>query len=215
MPARTHEPRARFMRTFGVKTELRASGDNLTLDGYASVTDTPYDVRDWLGEYTEMVASGAFKKSLAEKDDVRLLFNHDGLPLARTAAGTMTLEEDDTGLHVVAELDRRSSLTNDIAVAMERGDLSQMSFAFSVTKQDWSPDYDQRTIREVRLFDVSVVTFPANPDTSVKLRGAQLVDELSDEDLRELVARAQRRLNPAPTYDPADLSAMFHAAHAL
>lgn len=198
MNLRSHNRQARFVRQFDVRAEVRAAaGGNLTLDGYASVTDTPYSVSDWLGEYTELVASGAFAKTLTEQDDVRLLLNHDGLPMARTSAGTMTLDEDDTGLHVVAELDKRSSLTNDVAVALERGDLSQMSFAFSVTRQDWSPDYDQRTIREVKLYDVSVVTFPANPDTSVKLRAAD-VDGMSDEELRELVARAQRRLAPHP-----------------
>jgi HK97 family phage prohead protease len=190
--------RARFTRQFNVRTELRASatgGDTATLDGYASVTGEPYTVRDWLGEYDETIEPGAFKKTLREKDDVRLLLNHDGLPLARTSSNTMSLAEDDEGLHVVAELDRRSSLTNDIAIAMERGDLTEMSFAFSVTRQEWNDDYTQRWIRELKLFDVSVVTYPANPATTAKLRAADL-EQLGDDELRELVARAQRRLAP-------------------
>jgi HK97 family phage prohead protease len=190
--------RARFTRQFNVRTELRASatgGDTTTLDGYASVTGEPYTVRDWLGEYDETIEPGAFKKTLREKDDVRLLLNHDGLPLARTSSNTMSLAEDDEGLHVVAELDRRSSLTNDIAIAMERGDLTEMSFAFSVTRQEWNDDYTQRWIRELKLFDVSVVTYPANPATTAKLRAADL-EQLGDDELRELVARAQRRLAP-------------------
>lgn len=190
--------RARFQRSFTVRAELRAGdGDAATtLDGYASVTGDPYSVRDFLGEYDETIQRGAFAKALSERDDVRLLLNHEGLPLARTSSGTMTLAEDDRGLHVTAELDRRSHLTNDVAVAMERGDLNEMSFAFSATRQEWNADYTQRTIREVKLYDVSVVTQPANPATTAKLRSADL-DEMSDDELRELVARAERRLAPA------------------
>ncbi|MFG3418738.1 HK97 family phage prohead protease [Micromonospora sp. NPDC048063] len=196
MSTRHLDRRARFVRQFNVTAELRAAGDDkTTLDGYASITGEPYEVKDWLGTYSETIERGAFKKTLAEKDDVRLLLNHDGLPLARTSSGTMTLAEDGKGLHTVAELDRRSSLTNDIAIAMERGDLTEMSFAFSVTRQEWNGDYTERWIKEVKLFDVSVVTFPANPATSAKLRAADL-DDLSDDELRELVARAQRRLAP-------------------
>ncbi|GAA2681759.1 HK97 family phage prohead protease [Actinoplanes palleronii] len=198
--------RARFTRSFTVRAQLRAGDAGATaLDGYASITGSPYSVRDWLGEYDETIEPGAFKKTLAEKDDVRLLLNHDGLPLARTSSGTMTLSEDGQGLHVVAELDRRSSLVNDVAVAMERGDLTEMSFAFSATRQEWNEDYTERFIREVKLFDVSVVTYPANPATTVKLRGADL-DELQDDELRELVARAQRRL--APRIDAGALDAL-------
>jgi HK97 family phage prohead protease len=198
--------RARFQRSFTVRAELRATDDGpTTLDGYASVTGSPYTVRDWLGEYEETIERGAFKKTLAEKDDVRLLLNHDGLPLARTSSRTMTLAEDDQGLHVLAELDRRSHLTNDVAVAMERGDLTEMSFAFSVTRQEWNEDYTERWIREVKLFDVSVVTYPANPATTAKLRAAD-IEQLPDDELRELVARAQRRL--APSFDAAALDGL-------
>jgi hypothetical protein len=55
---------------------------------------------------------------------------------------------------------------------MRRGDLDQMSFAFAVVRQEWSQDYTQRTINECRLFDVSVVTYPASPSTTADLRSA-------------------------------------------
>ncbi|MEU4592920.1 HK97 family phage prohead protease [Micromonospora aurantiaca (nom. illeg.)] len=209
MSTRHLDRRARFVRQFTVTAELRAAGDDkTTLDGYASITGEPYEVKDWLGTYSETIERGAFKKTLAEKDDVRLLLNHDGLPLARTSSGTMTLAEDGKGLHTVAELDRRSSLTNDIAIAMERGDLTEMSFAFSVTRQEWNGDYTERWIKEVKLYDVSVVTFPANPATSAKLRSADVLEELDDDELRALVARAQRRL--APRIDSHELDALRH-----
>lgn len=163
------------------------------LSGMASVTDEPYEMADWLGPYTEVVRSGAFAKTLAEKADVRLLVNHDGVPLARTKSGTLTLREvmpgegDVSGLWCEADLDPASPLVQEIRSAMARGDLDEMSFAFRVTRQQWSPDYEQRDILEVELFDVSVVTYPANPATSASLRAAAAGR------LREMVpaARAQ------------------------
>jgi len=204
----------RETRLFNVTAELRTDNDGmLGLRGYACITGTPYTVRDWLGEYDETVEQGAFTKTLSERDDVRLLLNHDGLPMARTKSGTLRLAEDNTGLDTDADLDKRSTLTNDVAVAMERGDLDQMSIAFQVTRQEWNEDYTERYIRELKLFDVSVVTYPANPATSVKLRGLDLVDALDDEELRELLARGQRRLSPPPG-DP-DLQVRLRAALAL
>ena len=126
-------------------------------------------MQDWAGDYTEVVRSGSFSRTLGAQDDVRLLLNHEGLPLARTKSGTLQLAEDSTGLAVEADLEARSGMVNDIRLAMERGDLDEMSFAFQVTRQEWSPDWEQRDILEVKLFDVSVVTYPANPATSAAL----------------------------------------------
>jgi len=204
----------RETRLFNVTAELRADSDGmLGLTGYACRTGVAYSVSDWLGEYDETVEPGAFARTLKNQDDVRLLLNHDGLPLARTKSGTLRLSEDGDGLIADADMDKRSTLTNDVAVAMERGDLDQMSFAFRVTDQKWNDDYTQRSIREVKLFDVSVVTYPANPATSVKLRGVDLVDVLDDEELRELVARGQRRL--APPIDDTDAALRLRLASAL
>lgn len=152
-----------------VNTMHTTQGD-LVFDGYASLTDTPYTVSDWLGDYTETIARGAFAKTLAERDDVRLLVNHDGIPLARTRSGTLELTEDDRGLRAVATLDPDSPLVQTVRSAMLRGDLDQMSFAFRATRQEWNEDYTQRTIIEAKLFDTSVVTYPASPSTSAKLR---------------------------------------------
>lgn len=167
----------RELRTFRV-TNVRAvttTDNQIAIEGYASVSESPYLVRDFLGEYQETVQRGAFKKTLKEKDDVRLLFNHDGLPLARTKSGTMALSEDDTGLLVAATLDSRITDASNVVHAVERGDVDEMSFAFQATKQMWNEDYSERTIVEAKLFDVSVVTYPANPATSVKLRAADFV----------------------------------------
>jgi len=207
----------REIRLFTAKPHVRdAAGDNtLGITGYACVTGVAYEVNDWLGSYTETVEPGSFTKTLAERDDVRLLLNHDGLPMARTKSGTLRLAEDNTGLDIDADLDTRSTLTNDVAVAMERGDLDQMSMAFRVTRQEWNSDYTERYIREVKLFDVSVVTYPASTSTSVKLRGLDLVDALDDETLREVYARLGARLAPPAGAEMSDEDARLRLALAL
>lgn len=159
----------------------------IDIEGYASITDTPYTVSDFMGEYQETISAGAFKKTLEEKDDVRLLFNHDGIPVARTKSKTMTLEEDKKGLKVNATLDTRSGLANDLVIALERGDLDEMSFAFKVIRQEWNDDWTERWINEVKLFDTSIVTYPANPDTLVGIRAAEFISKLDDDTLSAIL----------------------------
>ena len=141
------------------------------LEGYATVYDYAYDIGGGPdnGGFTEVIARGATAKS-AQEADVRLLANHSGLPLARTRSGSMTLESDDIGLRVRALLDPTNPAAAEVISGMTRGDIDQMSFAFKVVRDSWSADYNKRTISEVRLFDVSVVTYPANNATVVKLR---------------------------------------------
>lgn len=165
--------------------EMREAGTGqLTLMGYASTTGNAYPVYDFLGEYDETIAVGAFAKSLKEQDDVRLLVNHDGIPLARTKSGTLTLTEvvdakndpqgrEQTGLWCEATLDASSPHVQSVKSAMDRGDMSEMSFAFQATRQEWNEDYTARIVTELRLFDVSVVTYPANPATSATLTDAR------------------------------------------
>lgn len=163
---------------------FRMDGDTPVLDGYALVYEYRYDIGGGpdAGGFTEVIARGAAAKSAGEAD-VRLLVNHDGVPLARSRGGegTLTLESDDIGLKVRAELDPANPKVQELRSAMNRGDLDQMSFAFRIPKgegrQEWSSDYTLRTIREVQLFDVSVVTYPANPATVAKLRSDEIPAE--------------------------------------
>lgn len=140
-------------------------GGGVMLAGYAIVYDTRYQV----GDFTEMIARGAAAKT-AREADVRLLVNHSGVPLARTKSGTMKIESDDIGLRVEANLDPLNPSVMELRSAMDRGDLDQMSFAFRTINDEWTPGRKDRTIRELKLFDVSVVTFPANPTTVAQLR---------------------------------------------
>lgn len=153
-----------------VPVELRADTDQPTLEGYATVWDTPYEVFGGppFG-WTETIAQGAADQSLRDRDDVRFLVNHDGLPLARTKSGTLDLTADTIGLHVAATLDPRSPDVQALTSALERGDLDEMSFAFQVEEQTWDGDFTERIITKLKLFDVSGVTFPANPATHIQL----------------------------------------------
>lgn len=146
--------------------EMRAENDGKTLVGYAAVFDSPSEPLPW----TEFVKRGAFSKTLNDGADVRLLIDHEGIPLARTKSGTLALEEDDRGLRVEAELDPSNPDAARVISAMRRGDMSQMSFAFRTIKDSWSSDRSSRELREVQLYDVSVVTFPAYEQTVAELR---------------------------------------------
>jgi hypothetical protein len=205
--------------------ELRSSpngtgGEALTFTGYASVVDEPYEMEDWAGPYSEVVRSGAFAKTLSEGADVPFLVNHGGLTLARTKSGTMRLSEDSTGLHTEADLDPSSPHVQALRSAMGRGDVDEMSFGFWVTRQQWSPDYDQRDILEVSLNkgDVSVVNYGANPATA----GAQLnsrdltthLTRLSADDRRAIYERLAAEFEPADVQDAPEGALGLYAARA-
>lgn len=125
-----------------------------------------------MGGWQEVIRPGAASRTLGQKPDVRFLINHDpNLLLARTSSGTLTLSEDDEGGIADATM-ADVTYARDLATLIERGDSTQMSFGFWITNDGWSGN-----LHEVREFDldggdVSSVTFPAFPQTSVELRSA-------------------------------------------
>ncbi len=196
-------------RVFAAKLEVRAKpdgtgGTRYELDGYASAYDSSYRMFDAFGEYEEVVRAGSGAKTLSENPDVVLVFNHAGMPMARTKAGNLELSEDEHGLHMRApDLNGNLSVVRDVVTNIEDGNLDEMSFAFRVTKQEWSPDWMQRDITEYSLHrgDVSVVTYGANPATSVALRSEDLtrwIDSLEGDALRDAHGRLAARLSEAP-----------------
>ncbi|MEU9946922.1 HK97 family phage prohead protease [Streptomyces sp. NPDC047939] len=207
-------------RAFPVQLEVRAKAGASavsTVEGYASVTEAPFEMWDMLGPYSEVVRQGAFGKTLGENPQVQLLLNHGGLAMAYTKAGTLRLSEDSTGLHMEADVSTKRTDVGDMLAALEDRSVDEMSFAFRVTRQLWSPDYDERSIIEVDLHrgDVSVVNFGANPATSVgALRSADF-DRLDEADARALYERLQRRLEPAPAAASHPLSLYLAEAEAL
>lgn len=159
-----------------VSVETRAD-DVLKIEGHAAVFETPTDIG---GFFTEVIARGAFADAI-KADDVRLLIEHEGLPLARTKSGTLKLEEDDIGLRINAELDGSDPDVRRLAPKMTRGDLNQMSFGFTMSGgvQEWNEEDEDNPIRTIKkvggLLDVSIVTFPAFPTTDVALISRSLV----------------------------------------
>jgi HK97 family phage prohead protease len=167
------------IRTNSVDFEVRAEGDGMTFTGYASVFNSPSED---LGGFVEYVAPGAFKRSLQSRNEVKLLWNHDsGEPLASLRGGTMSLVEDERGLKVTAQLPQ-TSRGRDVAELLRTKVIDSMSFGFNVIKDSWSRDGQTRTLESVRLFEVSVVSFPAYEATTAQVRSAQTInpDQLAD-----------------------------------
>ena len=167
------------VRTNSVDFEVRAEGDGMTFTGYASVFNSPSQD---LGGFIEYVAPGAFKRSLQSRNEVKLLWNHDsGEPLASLRGGTMQLVEDDRGLKVTATLPQ-TSRGRDVAELLRTKVIDSMSFGFNVIKDTWSRDGQTRTLDSVRLFEVSIVSFPAYEATTAQVRSQPTInpDQLAD-----------------------------------
>ena len=140
--------------------------------GYPALFDDPAEIG---GRFREQVAKGAFKRTI-EESDIRALVDHDpSRILGRARAGTLRLSEDGRGLHI--EIDPPDTQAGrDIKVSLERGDVSGMSFGFQARQQAWEDEASAmplRTLLEVELFDVSIVTFPAYANTEVALRSLE------------------------------------------
>ena len=172
----TKEPE---IRTNSVDFEVRAEGDGMSFTGYASVFNSPSED---LGGFIEYVAPGAFKRSLQSRNEVKLLWNHDsGEPLASLRGGTMQLVEDNRGLKVTAQLPN-TTRGRDIAELLRTKVIDSMSFGFNVIKDSWSTNGQTRTLESVRLFEVSIVSFPAYEATTAQVRSSQTInpDQLAD-----------------------------------
>lgn len=151
--------------------EVRATGDTQgrMIRGHAAVFNSLSQV---MMGFREQVMPGAFTETLG--DDIRALWNHNtDFPLGRTAAGTLRLAEDVTGLF--CEIDPPDTqMGHDAVISIQRGDVSQMSFAFNVLDETWNEDQDGQIIRslvKLKLYEVSPVVFPAYTATDVGIRG--------------------------------------------
>lgn len=166
----------RERRVVSVPVEAREDGDEpRVLSGYAALYAQETVIS---GAFREVIRPGAFRSALTRGDDVRALFNHDpNVVLGRTAAGTLSLIEDERGLRYTVTLPDTQA-GRDLWVSVKRGDITQSSFAFSVEPgdDDWPPqargELPLRIVLDVRLYDVSPVTYPAYGDTSVAARSA-------------------------------------------
>lgn len=153
-----------------------AENEPLKVSGYAAVFNSRTSIGDW---FDEIINPGAFSKTIKENDDIRALFNHNwDNVLGRTKSGTLTLSEDEKGLKFELELPD-TTVARDLAISMERGDVNQCSFGFWVTDETWNYDSEPalRTINEVELFEVSIVSIPAYEDTEASLVRSKEIDK--------------------------------------
>ena len=195
-----------------VRSECRAQRvtqdgkDFLQLVGNASTYEQGYEMWDWAGPYTEVVSEGAGAKSLAAGPDVAFLVNHTGPALARTRSGTLSLSEPGGCLLSDALMNPARSDAADTHQSVLDGSMTEMSFAFCIRQGQWSPDYTEYRINEFDIDrgDTSVVTFGANPNTSIEARARRfaLTNDLAriapvlERSERELLADALRASAP-------------------
>lgn len=202
-----------------LRAEMRAEGEKKRIVGHASVFDewtTLYEGRSFV--WREIVRPGAFRDAIKEKQDVRSLWNHDAnFPLGRTKSGTLELSEDDTGL--LSDTDPvDAQYARDLLLSIARGDVSQMSFAFTPRRGDKTTTtekdgvlvadnggervtiyrdgeryIEERELLSLNLFDVSPVTYPAYEQTDVGLRK---VGELREEEIRRCVPAGKEQRKP-------------------
>ena len=162
--------------------ELRETPEGMTFTGYAAVFNSDSEPLPFI----ERIAPGAFRGSLRNRNDIKMLWNHDsGQPLASTRAGNLRLTEDDRGLFVEALLPR-TTLGNDVRELVSTGIVDSMSFGFTVARggDEWSVDGSVRTLKKVVLREVSIVSFPAYPATagSTAVRGLDKVAKRAEVD---------------------------------
>ncbi|WP_285015586.1 HK97 family phage prohead protease [Lactococcus garvieae] len=160
------ETRAFDITKFNTRSENEEQ--NTSIEGYAAVFNSKTRIGDW---FDEVIEPGAFSRSLSENSDIRALFNHDwNNVLGRTKSGTLTLKEDEKGLNFNVELPN-TSVARDLSESMARGDINQCSFGFFVTGEEWDYSVEPalRTIKEIELYEISVVSIPAYDDTEASL----------------------------------------------
>ena len=158
-------------RVFNIsQLSTRAEGEEkaVVIEGYAAVFNSKTSIGGW---FDEVIEPGAFSRSLSDNGDIRALFNHNwDNVLGRTKSQTLELREDEKGLNFKVELPD-TSVARDLTISMERGDINQCSFGFFITDEEWNYNVEPalRTIKEVELFEISIVSIPAYDDTEASL----------------------------------------------
>lgn len=157
------------------------AGGGVTLVGYAAKFNV---LSEMMWDFQETIAHGAFDDVLG--DDVRALFNHDpNHILGRTVSGTLRISLDTVGLYYEVDLPD-TDMAATVAAAVERGDVTQSSFAFVVQEAQWTERDDGTWLRTItklkRLYDVSPVTYPGYPDATVGMRSGLVKSQIEARD---------------------------------
>ena len=175
------------------KFNTREDGEALYIEGYFAVFNSTYEI--W-NDATESIAPGAFTETLKDAD-VRALINHDTrLVLGRTKAETLELREDDHGLWGRVLINPNDQDAMNLYERVKRGDVDQCSFGFEIIREETEISDDGSihwTIREVKLYEVSVCTFPAYEETNISARSRQR-DEIRARQLSAWKTQQKARL---------------------
>lgn len=164
--------------------------DEYIVEGYATTFDEPYVMYEIDGvEYKEQISSDAFAS--CDMSDIVFLVNHEGTPFARNKNGTLEVSVDEKGLKVVADLSTTEE-TRECYLKIKSGLLDKMSWAFKIEEDTYNKKEHLRTITKVpKIYDVSVVTYPANPDTEISAR--DFFNGVIEKEKAERLALEQRR----------------------
>lgn len=187
-------------------SELRAVDGGKKIAGYAAIFNS---LSENLGGFREKIAPGAFANSLASGDDVRGLIDHNpSLILGRTKSGTLRLAEDSKGLRYEIN-PPDTQYARDLMESLKRGDVDQSSFGFRTLEDSWTTENGEqvRTLLDVKLFDVSAVTFPAYTATSVGLRALGISNLDEDEHGNPRIGWYRESRSPSRSVIPARFDA--------
>lgn len=172
--------------------ESLEKGQPPRIGGYAAI----FNLETEIFGFKEKVAPGAFSRSIREKADVRALVDHESSQIiGRTKNGTLKLAEDERGLRTEIE-PPKTSVASDLIVNIRNGNLDGMSIGFFVRGEEWAmvDGVNIRTLNDVELIDVSVVTFPAYPQTTVAVRArAEKLWQTHAKSAQETVEAHQRQ----------------------
>ena len=159
----------RQIRSVASEFNTREDDEALSIEGYFVVFDDTYIIAPG---YSESVESGAFTETIS--DDIRALINHDtSMVLGRTKAGTLTLRQDERGLWGHIDINPEDSDALNLYARVKRHDVDQCSFVFDILEEETDVREDGSVhwkIKKVKLYEVSVCTFPAYQETSVNAR---------------------------------------------
>ena len=173
------------MNNFNV---IEDTSEGLVVSGYVNETGKQSHLLGNKKKFKETIQKGAFTRALSKGNDIHFLAEHDeNKILASTRNGSLTLKEDEKGLLMTAEISN-TSYGRDYHTLIKDGILRNMSFGFTVDKDKWNKAKDgtyTREVSELTLYEVSVVTNPSYPQSSISARGLNVVEDVEIPNIEE------------------------------
>ncbi len=200
-------PKELLTRACSFETRATSEGDGLTLEGYAAVFNSPTRIDSWEGTFDEVIEQGAFAKTISERTPVMQFdHGHDIATGSVPIAAIEELRENKLGLFVRARL-HDNARVEPIRQAIASGAIDGMSFRFRVIREEWDEtgDIPVRTIREVVLYELGPVVFPAYESTTVGVRS--LLADLTTTDRSRLIGELAREVSEIADAAPMGTSA--------